>query len=235
MRIEVIIPWRDGCEHRRRALTWALDAYARVFPGWQVTVAEHHSGPWVKALAVMPAVAASSAEVIVVADADVWLDRALDRLHQAVEAVTGEAAWAVPHGKVHRLTPEATSAVYGGRWPGERDADALSEPAYYGVAAGGLLVLPRAVALDTPLDPRFEGWGGEDHAWGYALGALWGRPWRSSSTPLWHLWHPTPERLSRMVGSHASENLRRRYRDARVQAAEMRRVVAEVPTSWPAG
>ena len=232
MGVEVIIPWRDGCEHRRRALDWLL----RQLDGLTVTVAEHDDGPWVKALAVMPAVEASPADVIVIHDADVWLgpDDTLDTLSNAVRSVEDGAAWVVPHGKVRRLTSKATCDVYVGRTFDTLTDGDLAEPAYYGVAAGGLVVMARTVALDTPLDPRFEGWGGEDHAWGYAIGALWGMPVRGS-VPLWHLWHPPAERVDRRIGSHASENLRRRYRDARVQAADMRRLVAEVPTPWRTG
>lgn len=227
MTVEVVVPWRDGCEHRRRALDWTTRRWAERHPDWTVTLAELAWGPWVKALAVMPAIVESSADVIVVADADV----ACDEVTSAVQAVLDGAAWAIPHGKVHRLTSAATAEVYGGADPADLGWEALAEDPYWGVAAGGLVVLTRPLALEIPLDPRFTGWGGEDHSWGFALSTLAGDPERGEA-PLWHLWHPPAERVTRVIGSHASEALRRRYRDARIQADDMRRVVAEVPTPW---
>lgn len=229
MNVEVVVPWRDGCEHRRRALAWVAARWRSSFPDWRLTLAELPSGPWVKALAVMPAVEASPAAVVIVADADVWC--ASDAVVNAVTTVEDGAPWTIPHGKVRRLTVEATARVYAGADPATLELDALAEPPYWGVASGGLVVMARDVALDVPLDDRFAGWGGEDHSWGYALGALHGPPERGTA-PLWHLWHPPAPRVNRKIGSHSSEMLRRRYRDARQQAEMMRQLVAEVPRSW---
>jgi hypothetical protein len=52
-----------------------------------------------------------------------------------------------------------------------------------------------------------------------------GPAWRSEG-PLWHLWHPPQERLTRRVGSRASEQLRGRYRRAR-RVEDIERLVAE--------
>lgn len=223
MSVEVIIPWRDGSDARHRALSWVCDRWRETFPSWDLTVSAAPSGDWVKAAAVMPAVVASAADVIVVADADVWCDG----VAEAVSAVADGGWWAVPHFLVHRLGQRATQAVYGGLSP--RDAAVLhgvDQAPYVGVEAGGLVVLGRELALDVPLDPRFLGWGGEDHAWGYALSSMVGVPWRGRQD-LWHLWHPPQNRRTRLIGSSKSEALRRRYRDARSHPSDMRRLVAE--------
>lgn len=217
--VEVIIPWRAGCPHRERAFRWVLEQWDTNHPTWKVTVASAPPGEWCKAVAVNPAVARSAADLVVVADADVWVSG----VAEAVAQIAQGARWAVPHLMVHRLTEGATDAVLGGAQP--NDVARTNEIPYKGVPGGGVVVLPRATALDIPLDPRFRGWGGEDHAWGYALWNLEGEPWRGAG-PLWHLWHPPQPRESRRVGSYASERLRRRYRDVQFQA-DMRALVDE--------
>lgn len=207
--VEVIIPWRGGCPHRERALDWVLDQWHRI--GWPVTVAELAAGPWIKAKAVTPAVETSTADVIAVADADVWCDG----ISKAIGAVEQGAAWAIPHTYVRRLDEPSTVNVYAG---GDFDSATLAERPYRGHDGGGLVALRRDTYLDMPLDPRFDGWGQEDDAWGHALRVTHGKPWRGT-TPLIHLWHPPAARMFRAVGSHAGLALFRRYWNCRTPAA----------------
>lgn len=216
MRVQVIVPWRGGCPHRESALAWVLDRYEAL--GLEVTLAPAPAGPWIKAHAVTPAIEASDAELVVVADADVWSDGILAAL-----LALNERPWAVPHQLVLRLTEAATAAVTAGADP---LVQPLEEKPYRGVAGGGILVARRDVLLDVPLDPRFVGWGGEDHALGYALTALHGNPWRGTA-PLIHLWHPPQDRLTRRVGSRAGDRLKRRYQAARGNPRRMRTLVEE--------
>jgi hypothetical protein len=81
----------------------------------------------------------SSADVIVLADADVWTDG----IPAAVKAVEDGAAWAVPHQLVRRLDENGGEA----------------ERPYVGIEGGGVVVAPREVILSCPLDVRFVGWG----------------------------------------------------------------------------
>jgi hypothetical protein len=91
--VEVVIPFAGDCPHRARALEWVRGRYP-----WPVTVART-TGLWCKAAAVMPAVRDSCADVVLVADADVWTDG----VHDAVAEVEAGAPWAIPHRGVHRL------------------------------------------------------------------------------------------------------------------------------------
>jgi hypothetical protein len=219
--VEVIIPWAGDCPFRSASLRWVVRWWAEHHPDHLVTVAETTVDPWVKAAAVTPAAQASSADLLVIHDADVWCEGTAE----AVQRVEAGHAWAIPHRRVHRLTADATAAVLTGS-PPERLP--LSEPAYVGMAGGGIVVLPRSTYLEVPLDPRFAGWGGEDEAWGGALACIHGGPWRDRS-PLWHLWHPPQPRTTRKAGSDASEALRRRYWDARRSPDHMRALIEEVP------
>lgn len=163
---------------------------------------------------------------MIVADADVLIDP--DHLRRAVTAVTGAATgfkWAVPHRTVRRLDQKATARVHADSWPSE--GMHLNEPVYAGHAGGGIVVVRRETFDACPLDPRFAGWGHEDDAWATALRCLHGRPWRSSRTPLWHLWHPAAPRRSRQFGAEESYALYRRYAAAAGKPTRMAEIVEE--------
>lgn len=213
MSVEVIVPWLPTCEHRQRA--WDF-----IRPQYRWPVAEALGGlPWVKAQALAPAIEASSAEVIVVADADVWTEGTAE----AVKQVQQGAAWAIPHSTVHRLDEGATEKVLAGaRWQGQP----VEQRPYHGLKGGGIVVASREVLLSVPMDPRFVGWGQEDESWGYALTCLVGEPWRGPD-PLVHLWHPPQQRLTRRHGSQEGWSLRRRYVKARHDPVRMRLLIEE--------
>jgi hypothetical protein len=222
--VEVILPFRGGCEHRARALDWVENGYWQ--QGWDTRVAEAPPGPWCKAAAVNPAVEASDADIVVMADADVWTDG----LAEAVRQVEAGAAWAVPHEFVYRLDREATGRLLNGDCPDMPPDEPvpLDQPAYRGLIGGGVVVAPRDVLRSVPLDPRFVGWGQEDESHALALTHLVGDPWRGTA-PLIHFWHPPQGRLCRKRGSVEGWQLRRRYLKARRDPAAMRALIEEIP------
>lgn len=222
--VEVIVPFLGGCQHREAAWTWVRRRHT--FP----TVEATGGHPWCKATAVMPAIARSSADIIVVSDADVWTDG----LTAAVQAVRDGASWAIPHRMVYRLTHAATerllvTSTCDGEEPSETvplDAKDTTEEVHEGLAGGGIIVAHRTALLTIPLDPRFIGWGQEDESWANALDCLLGPAWRGDA-PLLHLWHPAQQRITRKRGSHASWQLRRRYWKAHYDPARMRELLEE--------
>lgn len=216
MRVEVVVPWRAGCAWRERAWDWARSRYRL-----PVTVTEPPQGGWCKAAAVMPAIWRSCADIVIVADADVWTDG----IDAAVEAVHEGARWAVPHRPVRRLSEASTAAVLGGH-PLNHDLS-LEQRAYIGVETGGVLVAQREVLLDVPMDHRFVGWGQEDESWSLALRELVGAPWRGRAD-LWHMWHPPQPRETRRRGSTAGWDLHRRYHRAAGRPNVMRDLIEEV-------
>lgn len=221
MSAAVLIPWRDtACPHRERALSWVLTQLAE--HPWPVVIGRHDKGPWCKAKAVDDALAQTDAETLIIHDADVLTDG----LSEAVRSVQEGMAWAIPHRSscgIFRLSAGATEALLSGAAPDLKDLD---ERPYDGVACGGVFVVQRRVYEDCPMDPRFEGFGGEDESLGWALRALHGAPWRGTSR-LVHLWHPPQERVSRTRGSDANVALRKRYARLRFRPDDMRRLVKE--------
>jgi hypothetical protein len=238
--VSVLIPYRPSPE-RDPLLAHVLAWWASSFPDWQVVVGLHLDGPWVKAHAVADALTRASGDLLAVADGDVLCVG----VGEAVARVQAGAPWAVPHRRVYRLTPDATQDVLGGgplpalpgptrtarrhpTQPRQQVARHRTGPIreeHAGVAGGGLVVLPRALYEEAPLDPRFVGFGGEDTSAGRAWAVLRGQPWRGLA-PLWHLYHPPQPRLSRTVGSLESQALARRYRTAATPQA-VRALLAE--------
>jgi len=219
--VAVVIPWRDGCPHRRDALRWVTGRWAAEHPAWPVVIGTCPDGPWVKAAAVTDAMTHTSAEVVVVTDADVWCDG----IPAAVNAADSHG-WAVPHLLVHRLDRDATNALTAGLG----DTGGRDQHPYAGYEGGGIVVLRRDAWQEAPLDPRFTGWGQEDEAWAIALRTLVGPPWRGTHD-LIHLWHPPQDRLNRAVGSRDSIRLLRRYVDAHGDRAAMSALIEEATSA----
>lgn len=214
----MIVPWRpDGPQ---RQVVWAhLRArWAAAYPQWDIVTGTCADGPWSKGGAVADALRHTDAQLLLVADADVWCDG----VPRAVDAVrSGRTQWAIPHGTVYRLTEEATRLVLAGGPMGGPMAEV-----HRGRAGGGLVVLTRRLITGVPMDPVFTGWGQEDDAWALALETLAGPGWRGEA-PLMHLWHPPAPRRSRAIGSAESLARYRRYQAASGQVAQMRALISE--------
>jgi hypothetical protein len=219
---DVIIPWRAGCPYRQLVLDWVVGAQRDL--GRKTILGElEPDQPWVKADAVRAGLNKSTAEIVVIADGDVWCDG----LELAVDAAE-TAGWAMPFKEVHRLSPQATShALQTGDLGGK-----LEQRAYLGVAGGGMMAIQRDVYERVPMDPRFVGWGQEDEAWGAALKELVGPGWRGTA-PLFHLWHPPQPRQHRATGSEESRHLRNRYFLARRTPGRMQAVIDEFTLTSP--
>ena len=102
MSVSVIVPWQPGDPHREAAWT-----YLR--PAWEAIgelVEGRCSSPWVKADAIADGLSRATGDMLVIADADVWVD--------PTEAVAACATWAVPHLKVHRLSERSTARAIAG-------------------------------------------------------------------------------------------------------------------------
>lgn len=206
------------CEWRARARVFVEAWYRIHHPEWPLIVGECGE-PWSKGAAVAAAFERSRADMLLLADADSYTDP--DSIRGAVHAALTDQ-WAMPHWMVHRLSQKATENVYAGL---PADIRHLDRGAYRGVKGGGIVAITRA-AYETVdgIDPRFEGWGGEDIAFAAALQPLVGKPARLAGD-LIHLWHPHP--APDLRGCEASEELVARYKQAINHPNAMRALIAE--------
>lgn len=225
MSVAVLVPWRTDDKVRLAVWAWLVQRWQQWCPDWEIVTGACPDGPWSKGAAIADALAQTSADVLVIADADVWCDR----VASAVTAVEeGKAKWAVPHRLVKRLSEDATRRVLDGREALDRVTDFTET--HEGRAGGGVVVVSRDVLEGVPMDPRFTGWGQEDESWAVALRTMAGEPWRSDAD-LFHLWHPPADRQTRAVGSAESLARYRRYQAAAGNQAQMRTLVAEYCTT----
>lgn len=218
--VSVILPWRDGCDHRAKAREWILDRYHQHHPDWQIVEGScDDDAPWSKGAAVDEALAAATGDVLVIADADCWVDPEI--LAHAAGIASDRNRWVVPHSRVHRLDERSTEQIYDGA-PLRRRSFRLDKPTYEGFAGGGLVALHRSSYETVHMDRRFAGWGGEDQCFGWALDTLVG-PHTRLNGDLWHLYHPHALPSRRMVDS--SIELVAAYRAARGVPRLMRAVL----------
>lgn len=221
--VAVLVPWRDGCPHRERALAWTLRRYEALHPDWPIVLGESPDGPFGRSAAILDAASKVDADIYVVTDGDVWVD--------PTESVAraAEVGWAVPHRLIHRLSADSTALVLeGADWHGlplSTDNPQDSRP-YKGNETGTIFTITSDLLAEVPPDPRFRGWGQEDEAHGLALRCLVGPPWRGDDD-LVHLWHPPQPRQTRRIGNPRSKALHGRYVAARRSPERMRALLAE--------
>lgn len=221
--VEVIVG-RGGKEdrHRKASREWVTARYTA--HGYPVTVGVCR-GAWRKAAAYNPPAAASTADVLIVADGDCVVT--CDALTRAVEQAA-RAGYAAPAKVVRRLTPAATTDALACDPAADLDPRLETEGRHDLLAAGGILVIRRDVWTEAGgFDPRFIGWGGEDYALGCALYALTGDYARHEPGTMWHLWHPPQTRDQRLTPDN--DALARRYLSAKHDPQAMRALLAEVP------
>lgn len=202
--VSIIMPFGGACEFRTRNRDFVAERYRRLHPTWQL-IEGHSPDPWRKGVAAADAVAQSTGEVLVIADADSFIDP--DVLEEAAE-LAPEVPWVVPHTRVFRLNRSATQQNMNGV---ARRAPVVRRP-YLGPAGGGIVALTRE-AWDAVhgIDVRFVDWGGEDVSFARALDTLVG-PHVRLTGDLFHLWHPPAAPRGR--GSLATEALANQYRSA---------------------
>lgn len=178
--------------------------------------------PWRKGRVIEAARARTTAGLLVVHDSDLLVD--LEALIESVRSVrAGEFSWATPYVDVNRLDRESTVALYEGR----DQPRTLERGPHTGMRGGGVTVVTAGAFDDVGgIDPRFVGWGGEDEAFGIALGALHGKGARHAGVAL-HLYHPHQWVPARRPEHDGSRRLVERYRTQRRQAGGIRALIAE--------
>lgn len=195
--VAVLVP-RDsgGPEDRGTLWQYVREHYARAHPTWPVLEGFSPALSWSKGQAIADALSRSSAEILVVADADCLIPPAA--LEEAVARVRAGAPWAVPHTRVLRLNKPRTAAALAARELGPIDEQReLARPPYTGYPGGGAFVVSRAVyEAAGGIPAAFRGWGAEDEALALVLDTLAGPHWRGGAD-LVHLWH-TPQPSKRL-------------------------------------
>jgi predicted glycosyltransferase involved in capsule biosynthesis len=187
--ISIMIPFRNTGD-RDLQLEWLQKRWALLFPEAQVIVCpDDNKDPFSKTMAVNNCYKESRSDILAIVDADVFFDYNL--LSLAAEKIRrNKVPWVMPCKNVYRLTEEYTfnliSKKPNVRLPKvkEQDLERIS------VNHGAITVFTRSQFEGVGgMDERFRGWGGEDNAWNFLLGGIYGKPEKWDNF-LYHLWHP---------------------------------------------
>lgn len=185
-----IIP-RDRSMLPAREAAWRYTQrwLAAHHPEWPIIEGYGNGKDWSKGEAIADALMRTTADVLIVADADCLV--APTALAWTVEQVRRGAPWAIPHQHVYRASQSVT-ARYLAQLPAALvmpDAADLTREPYIGYVGGGIFVVRRVhyeASGGIPL--AFRGWGGEDTALATILDGMIG-PHVRGTADLLHLWH----------------------------------------------
>lgn len=229
--VSIIVPHRYGCPYRDAAWAWLKKRYQTLYPWWEIVeCTDDGDGTWNKAKAVNDGVKRAKGDILMVSDSDVVVpDKAiLDCVDNMIHGVV----WAIPHRNVVRLDEGSTASVLK-KAPdtGEKLGGNTIRDKYVGVAGGGLFFMLRSAFMDIGgFDERFEGWGGEDLAFGIVATSAYGNPKRYGHD-LIHLYHPYQPTKKGRFGDN--EDLGMRYWNGRNNSFELKNLIAPGIANFP--
>ena len=209
--ISILVPFQTDDAWRRSVWHWLRRYLKASMPDVEIILGDDPRSrpnwrrrkpiPFSKTTAVNRAFRKSHGDIIVILDADAYLDMKVvqhcaDRIRDARTA--GSHLWFVPYLWIYRLTEAATKLVltskphdpYTFTSPPPKEDIEGTDGSGWGRKFGALcMIMPReAFVAVGGMDERFRGWGGEDVSFLKALDKLWGK---HSNTPndILHLWH----------------------------------------------
>lgn len=243
--ISLLVPFRPDGAIRQRTWEWLEQYYAAALPGVEIVVAEDDGcDPFSKSIAMNNAEAQSHGDVLVLLDADCYIDPAVimdcaRRIRSARDR--HRTLWYIPYRRFYRLNaaisrlildsdpehpirmPDPPDDCFRDHWTGESN----------GHHWGALIqIMPReAFECVGGMDPRFRSWGSEDVSFMWAVDTLYGRH-RTTDNPVYHLWHPSfggNHRTKHWKGGTPGQNnhLAMRYRSCLGDKARMEHLVDE--------
>lgn len=211
-KISMIVPFQSDDPFRRHVWHWLKRYWEDQIPDVEIVIGtDRHSRrnwhrrypqPFSKTAAVNNAFKKTHGDIIVIMDADTYMDGSVikhcaERIRHARKA--GLHLWFVPYQWIFRLTERATYEVLDSdpchplRFPTpppDEDVEG-TDGSGWGRRFGALVqIMPReAFESVEGMDERFRGWGGEDVSLLRALDTLWGKH-KNTPNEVLHLWHP---------------------------------------------
>ncbi len=212
-KISLLVPFQSNEQHRLRSWKWLREYWRAAIPDAEIIVGidresrhtwrNRHPKPFSKAIAVDNAFRKSHGDIIVIVDADAYIDTKVithcaERMRAARRAEVH--LWFIPYLHLYRLRKGITDQIIESdpecplrlpTPPPHRDIE-NPDTSSYGHQYGAMIqMLPReAFELVGGMDPRFRGWGGEDVALVRSVDTLYGKH-RNTHNDVLHLWHPT--------------------------------------------
>lgn len=256
--ISILVPFHCEDQNSQRAKNWRwLRRYWKAqLPGAEIIIGidrgKREDQPFSKAAAVNDAAKRAHGDIYVIVDADGYME-ASAVLHCANEIRKAEQKglrlWFIPYRHFYRLNEPASQLLlnsspqkpYLFSTPPRSEYVQNTSGSQLGHWYGALIqILPRtAFRRVGGWDPRFRGWGGEDHAAMRAADTLYW-PHKTLPTQVLHVWHPMisqtgfsewvdwRERMwEGQAASGANDALSGRYYGANGDRKRMRQLVDE--------
>jgi hypothetical protein len=245
--LSLLVPFHPGDEGRCEAWSWLSRYWQWALPCAEILTGRDEGIPFSKSCAVNEAAARAAGDVLVVMDADCYMD--IGPILRAAAHVREHRSWWVPYRGMWRLTRAATKRVLGESPEGPVQ---LRLPPYPDDVQGGqeawswsltarnqgaaCQVIPALALRETGgFDPRFRGWGGEDSSHAMALDTLWAPRSYDSGANIAHLWHarigegtgPKGRMWAGQENPRAGSHLRARYAQCYGKPGAMRKLVDE--------
>ncbi len=207
--LSILVPFYCADETNQRVANWQwLKRYWETqLPGAEVIIGKDlasldGSVPFSKSVAINDAARHAKGDIFVIADADgyVPIEAVLESAHRIRKARRkNQRLWYVPYRHFYRLTEAAAQKVLQSHPGNPHTFSDIGGSEYvtnekgspFGHWYGALIQIMPREAFETVggADPRFRGWGGEDHSLMHAVDTLWGRH-KTLSGHVMHLWHP---------------------------------------------
>lgn len=202
-KISLLIPFSSEDPSRHENFRWLKKYWKCELPHAEIVIGESKSLIFCKGEALNDAFERSNGRVIVVLDADAYIDghiitKCANRIIEAEEH--GHNLWFVPYRLLYRLTQGLTRLITHSspcdptrppEVPNECDVDNWGDVVHYGHMYGAMItILPRkAMEVVLCFDEHFRGWGGEDISFLRAMNKLFGKH-KTTNNAVFHLWHP---------------------------------------------
>jgi len=199
MRISLLVPFRANGprDSRIKSWNWIERRWRAILPEAEVCVGTDTGGhPFSKCVAVNDAYQKSTGDMLVIADADSWVER--DALDSALDRAARYEHLVVPWWTAHRLTREDSRTVMNTDPAGPlsvtkemRDRCKGDGPS---PASAAMVLCIQRVSFERVggMDERFRGWGSEDVSFGFATWALLARN-EYCMGESFALYHPQPK------------------------------------------
>jgi len=242
--MSIIIPFSSRDPDRIKNFNWLLKYLKCELPDAEIIIGRSKGSVFCKGEALNNAVKRSNGKVIVILDADAYIEGkniriCVDRILESMSH--GHRLWYIPYRNLYRLTKCITEDIINSdpcdpirlsRHPPKDWLDGNGHKSKYGHRYAAMCaIFPReAYDIIRCFDERFEGWGGEDVALLRALDTLYARH-KTLKASIYHLWHSfigSDYKTRRWEGQRsggANDRLANMYNKATRNPTQMRKLI----------
>jgi hypothetical protein len=203
--ISFLVPFRADPDqpHRTQVWRWLRRYWAWELPDAEIVMGRSTGETFSKTEAINDAASRARGRVFVLLDSDTYIRGSVirDCANEIDEALRrGNRLWFIPYRHLYRLTQDATMELLESdprmplRFTSPPDLDDVesTQGSEHGHRFGAMIqIMPREAYDEVGcMDPRFQGWGGEDIAFVRAVDTLYAKH-KTTENDVVHVWHPS--------------------------------------------